>query len=55
MDIIWKKSGRLLMVTSEASLLQDLERLSCDTFLFTEDVTGLGQNRGVCGIELMEL
>ena len=47
MDIIWKKSCCLLMVTTEASLLQHLEGFNRDTFLFTVDVTILVQDRGV--------
>ena len=56
MDIIGKKSGRFLVITSKASLLQHLERLNCEAFLFTVDVTVLAEDRGgVYRIELMQL
>ena len=54
MDIIGKKSGRFLVITSKASLLQHLEGLNCEAFLFTVDITVLVEDRGVCKMEVMQ-
>ena len=47
MDIIGKKSGSFLVITTKASLLQHLERFNCDAFSLTIDVTVLVQDSGV--------